>query len=160
MIRHASPAKPVGALAQSMTESTSLRLLVPTVGGVSLLAARLLSAGGAAEALSTITQAADPKETATSGCATKSHSENNFGPHVSLRMAHDVTVHESMIRCAPAAQILILFSIFSGEKFRKLQIQMIDDTNNRAIASVHYPKQNLEPFAHLSSRNAFPRPFR
>jgi hypothetical protein len=30
--------------------------------------------------------------------------------------------------CAPTAQMLILFSTFSGEKFRKLQIQMIDDT--------------------------------
>jgi len=40
MIRQASPAKPVGALAQSMDESTSLSLLVPTVGRVTLLAAR------------------------------------------------------------------------------------------------------------------------
>jgi hypothetical protein len=134
MIRHASPAQPVDALAQTMIESPSLSLLVPAVGGVSLLAARLLSAAGAAVALivilSTVTLAANPKKTAATSCATKSHSENDFGPHASLRMAHDVTVHEAMMRCAPAAQMLILFSTFSGEKFRKIQIQMIDDTSS------------------------------
>jgi len=46
MIRHESPAKPVGALAQSTGESTSLSLLVPTVGRATLLAARSLSARG------------------------------------------------------------------------------------------------------------------
>jgi hypothetical protein len=44
MIRHASPALPIGALSQTMAESASLRLLVPAVGGVSLLAACSLSA--------------------------------------------------------------------------------------------------------------------
>jgi hypothetical protein len=63
MIRHASPAQPVGALTQTMAESASLRFLVPTVGRMSLLAASSLSAAGAAVALSTVTLAADPKET-------------------------------------------------------------------------------------------------
>jgi hypothetical protein len=130
MIRHASPAQPIDALAQTMIEPPSLSLLVPAVGGLSLLAARSLSASGAAVALSSVTLAANPKETAATSCATKSHSKNGFGRHVSLRMAHDVTVHESMMRCAPAAQMLILFSTFSGEKFRKIQIQMIDDTSS------------------------------
>jgi hypothetical protein len=48
MMRDASPAKPLGALAQSMDESASLRLLVATVGGRSLLAAPSLTAGVAA----------------------------------------------------------------------------------------------------------------
>jgi hypothetical protein len=116
MIRHASPTQSVGTLAQTMTESSSLRLLVPTVGGVSLLPTRLSSAGGTAVALSTVTEAADPKERAASSCATKSHSENYFGPDVSLRMAHDVTLHESRMRCAPAAQMMIfLFPPFPAK---------------------------------------------
>jgi hypothetical protein len=61
MIRHANPTQPVGALAQTMTDSSSLRFLVPSVSGVSLRAAHLLSAGGTAVALSTVTEAADPK---------------------------------------------------------------------------------------------------
>jgi hypothetical protein len=79
MIRHASPAQPIDALAQTMIESPSLSLLVPAVGGVSLLAARSLSASGAAGALSSVTLAANPKETAATSCATKSHSKNGFG---------------------------------------------------------------------------------
>jgi hypothetical protein len=89
MIRHASPMQSVVALTQTMAESASISLLVPTVGSMLLLAARLLSAGGAAVALSTITRAANPKETTASSCATKSHSKNDLGTDVSLRMAHD-----------------------------------------------------------------------
>jgi hypothetical protein len=126
MIRHASPAKPVGALAQSMGESASLSLLVPTVGGVSLLAARSLSAGGAAVALSTVTLAADPKETAATSSATKSHSENDFGHGVPLRMTDDVTLHESRMRCAPAGQMMIfLFPPFPAK------VQKTTDSDDR-----------------------------
>jgi hypothetical protein len=116
MIRHASSAQPVGALAQTMTESPSLRLLVPTVGDVSLLVARLLSAGGTAVALPTVTAAADPKERAASSCATESHSENDFGHRVSLRMTQDVTLHEiEDVMRACGADDDISFSTFSGE---------------------------------------------
>jgi len=116
MIRHAGPAQPVGALAQTMTESPSLRLLVPTVGGVSLRAARLLSAGGTAVALPTVTEAANPEERAASSCAAKSHPENDFGHRVSMRMTHDVTLHEiedEMRSCREDDDIS--FSTFSGE---------------------------------------------
>ena len=114
MIRHASPSQPVGALAQSMSESPSLRLLVPTVGGVSLLVARLLSAGGTAVALPTVTATADPKERAASSGTTESHSENDFGHRISLRMTHDVTLIEDEMR-AYGADDDISFSTFSGE---------------------------------------------
>ena len=126
MIRHASPTQSVGALTQTMTKSPSLRRLVPTVGGVSLLAARLLSAGGTAIALSTVTKAANPKERPASSCATKSHSENDFGPEVSLRTAHDVTLHESRMRCAPTAQMMIfLFPHFPAK------VQKTTDSDDR-----------------------------
>jgi hypothetical protein len=116
-----------------MTESPSLRLLVPTVGGVSLHAARLLSADDTAVALPTVTEAANPEERAASSCATKSHSENDFGHRVSIRMTHDVTLHEiedQMRSCGEDDDIS--FPTFFRRKFRKQQIQMIDDSMCRA----------------------------
>jgi hypothetical protein len=92
MIRHASPALPIGALSQTMTESASLRLLVPAVGGVSLLAARSSSADLTAVALSAVTHAADPNDTAATRGTTKSHAENDLGLGVLVRMAHDVNI--------------------------------------------------------------------
>jgi len=115
-----------------MAEPASLRLLVPAVGSVSLLAARSLSAGVTAVALSAVTHAAEPNDTAATSGATKSHSENDFG----LRMAHDVTVHESIMRCAPTAQMMdddIVFHSFR-RKFRKLRIQMITDRKVATLA--------------------------
>jgi hypothetical protein len=118
MIRHASPTQSVVALTQTMAESASISLLVPTVGGVLLLASRLLSAGGAAVALSTITQAANPKETTASSCATKSHSENDLGTDVSLRTAHDddsTRTDDAIRACGADADMFYI----SGERSKK-----------------------------------------
>ena len=79
-----------------------------------MLVARLLSAGGAAVALPTVTAAADPKERAASSGAAESHSENDFGHRISLRMTHDVTLIEDEMR-AYGADDDISFSTFSGE---------------------------------------------
>jgi hypothetical protein len=61
MIRHANPTQPVGALAQTMTDSPSL----PSFGTVRwrrvFACGALVVAGGTAVALSTVTEAADPK---------------------------------------------------------------------------------------------------
>ena len=118
MIRHASPTQSVVALAQTMAESASISLLVPTVGGMLLLAARLLLAGGTAVALSTVTPATDPKEITASSCATKSHAENDLGTDVSLRMAHDddsTRIDDAIRACGADADMFYI----SGERSKK-----------------------------------------